>query len=449
MKWLTDSLKSCVKASHGPENTGERATLNTTPTAVTDAESETTSRPKETQQADDCRLECLPPEVRRYILSILDLSNLSALVHASPTFHQQYLVDRRYLLCKSLEATIGCLTVEAYAVHRLYAPRNTSDFLEWYSEKCSQRAVAITDDLTEGVASTIAGFYLRSVKPVVEDCARRMLDNLAKSAGNNHGDQQKIQPSRTEMMRLTRAAYRFQLLCQLTSPERTSRSSAEENLLALLNIIEPWEIEELFAFYQFALDVYDKVFTDIYWDLHPDNPKFDDQGRPPTPDGAFDLDSGFVRDKLLEGTAIRGLTFLHTVLFQINEHEHLVSTMQNRIQSSYIPIDSMVGIFAETQQIIRRQEQPSERDQMEVDRVPLVFVRDELDRPPRAWTMIWGDTYSNVYGLHIPDEMRDWGYVFWDEATLERTGGAELLRRQWEECWGDYDPREDFVRFRV
>ncbi|KAL6353923.1 hypothetical protein LRP88_12918 [Fusarium phalaenopsidis] len=63
-------------------------------------------------------------------------------------------------------------------------------------------------------------------------------------------------------------------------------------MLALLNIIEPWEIEELFAFYQFALNVYDKVFTDIYWDLHPDNPKFDDQGRPPTPDGAFDLDSG-------------------------------------------------------------------------------------------------------------------------------------------------------------
>ncbi|KAI8716317.1 hypothetical protein NCS52_00924900 [Fusarium sp. LHS14.1] len=433
MKRLIDKFTRRVEISHESRDVA--------------AESGIVSRRKEAEQADNCRLECLPPEVRRYILSILNLSHLSALVHASPTFHQQYLVDRRYILCKSLEATIGCLTVEAYAVHRLSAPRNTSEFFDWYSEKCSHRAVPVTNDLTEGVASTIAGFYLRSVKPVVEECACRMLDNLAKNADDDHGDQQTIRPSQTEIMRLTRAAYRFQLLCQLTSPERTIRSSTEEKLQTLLNIMEPWEVEELFTFYQFALGVYDKVFTDIYWDLHPDNPKFDDQARPPTPDGAFDLDSGFVRDNLLEGTAIRGLTFLHTVLFQIKEHEHLVSTMQKQMKSSYIPINGMVGMFGETQQIIRRQEQPSIRDKMEADRVPLVFVRDELNRPPRTWTIIWGDTYSNLYGLHIPDEMRCWGYVFWDEATLERTGGAELLRNQWEECWGGYDPRGDFVRF--
>lgn len=289
MKRLSKKLKRHVEISQEPKNTVQQATPNMTQTVATDAKPETTSRSGDVEQADNCRLESLPPEVRRYILSILDLSHLSALVHASPTFHQQYLADRRYLLCKSLEVTIGCLTVEAYAVYRLAAPRNTSDFLEWYSEKCSQRAVAITDDLTEGVASTIAGFYSRSVKPVVEDCARRMLDKLAESVGNNTGDQKEVRLSRTEMMRLTRAAYRFQLLCQLASPERTLR---EENLTALFNIMEPWEIEELFAFYQFALDVYDRVFTDIYWDLHPDNPKFDDQGRPPTPDGAFDLGSG-------------------------------------------------------------------------------------------------------------------------------------------------------------
>ncbi|EEU43575.1 uncharacterized protein NECHADRAFT_82499 [Fusarium vanettenii 77-13-4] len=285
MKRLTEKLTRRVEISHESRNVGERA-------APTAAESGIASRPKEVEQADNCRLECLPPEVRRYILSTLDLSHLSALVHASPTFHQQYLVDRRYILCKSLETTIGCLTVEAYAVHRLSAPRNTADFFEWYSEKYSHRTVPIINDLTEGVASTIAGFYIRSVKPVVEECARRMLDNLAKNAEKNHGDQQRIRPSQTEMMRLTRAAYRFQLLCQLTSPDRTLRSSTEENLQALFNIMEPWEVEELFTFYQFALDVYDKVFTEIYWDLHPDNPKFDDQGRPPTPDGAFDLDSG-------------------------------------------------------------------------------------------------------------------------------------------------------------
>ncbi|KAJ3544460.1 hypothetical protein NM208_g3039 [Fusarium decemcellulare] len=409
---------------------GERATPDMTPTAVTNAGLEAASRPEEAEQADNSRLGCLPPEVRRYILSILDLTSLSALVHASPTFHQQYLVDRRYLLCKSLEMTIGCLTAEAYAVHQLLTPRNTSDFLEWYSENCSQRAAPITNELTEGVASSMAGFYLGSVKSIVEYCARSMLDDLKKKADNNHGDQEKVQPSRIEMMRLTRAAYRFQLLCQLVSPERNSRTSREDTLQAFMNIMEPWQIEELFAFYQFAYNVYDKVFTDIYWDLHLDNPKFNDQ---------------VLRDNYLEGTTLHGLAFLHTVLFEIKDHEYLVSTMQKQIQSSYIPINGMVGIFGETQQIIRRQDQPSERDQMEADRVPLVFVRDELDRPPQAWTMIWGDTYSNLYGSHIPDEIRDWGYVFWDEATLERTGGVKLLRYQLGEDWDDYDPRDDFI----
>ncbi|RSL79132.1 hypothetical protein CEP51_007611 [Fusarium floridanum] len=247
------------------------------------------------------------------------------------------------------------------------------------------------------------------------------------------------------MMRLTRAAYRFQLLCQLVSPERNSSASREDTLQSFINIMEAWEVEEFFTFYQFAYDVYDKVLTNIYWDLHPDNPRFNDQGRPPTPDGAFDLDSDFSRENYLEGTTLHGLAFLHTVLFQIKDHENLVSTMQEQIQSSYIPIDGMVGMFGDTQQIIRRQDQPSERDQMEADRVPLVFVRDEIDKPPRAWTMIWDDTYSNLYGSHIPDEIRDWGYVFWDEATLERTGGFKLLRYQLGEDWRDNDPRDDFI----
>ncbi|RSL53624.1 hypothetical protein CEP53_007694 [Fusarium sp. AF-6] len=209
--------------------------------------------------------------------------------------------------------------------------------------------------------------------------------------------------------------------------------------------MEPWEIEEFYALYQFVCNVYQKIFAHIYWDLHPDNPRFNDQGRPPTPDGAFDLDSLDLRNNYLEGTTLHGLTFLRTVLFQITDDEILVSTMQKRIRSSHIPIGGFHGMFDEMQQMTRRQHQPSERDQMEADRVPLVFVRDEINRPPRAWTMIWGDTYSNIYGATIPDELRDWGYVFWDEATLERVGGVKMLRSQLERDWGDVDPRDFFI----
>ena len=63
-------------------------------------------------------LESLPPEIWLQLLSILELEELRALVHASPVFHQQYLLDRRSLLCKSLETTLRSVTVDASSACR-------------------------------------------------------------------------------------------------------------------------------------------------------------------------------------------------------------------------------------------------------------------------------------------------------------------------------------------
>jgi hypothetical protein len=63
-------------------------------------------------------LENLPPEIRAQLLFILELEELTALVHASSVFHQPYLLDRRSLLCKSLETTLRSVTVDASAAYR-------------------------------------------------------------------------------------------------------------------------------------------------------------------------------------------------------------------------------------------------------------------------------------------------------------------------------------------
>jgi len=39
-----------------------------------------------------------------------------------------------------------------------------------------------------------------------------------------------------------------------------------------------------------------------------------------------------------------------------------------------------------------------------------------------AWTMVWGDTYSNLHGWYIPGEIRRGGSVFWDTARLVGAG---------------------------
>lgn len=136
------------------------------------------------------------------------------------------------------------------------------------------------------------------------------------------------------------------------------------------------------------------------------------------------------RSNYLEGTALRGLSLLSTVLFGIRDHEHLVSIMQQQITiSPHISLDPSTGILGSTQQRLRRRNRLSERDRMEEQRLAFPFRGDidEPDAPPLTWTVVWCDTYSNLYGDYIPDEMRRWGYVFWDAAIIASTGGRRIL----------------------
>ncbi len=87
------------------------------------------------------------------------------------------------------------------------------------------------------------------------------------------------------MVRLVRAVYRFQLFCRVTG--YTPRGAA---LSVLLNTLEPWEIKELFSFYQFALEVYDNRVTGISGYLHLDNHRSNNQDRRPTSDRIFNFD---------------------------------------------------------------------------------------------------------------------------------------------------------------
>jgi len=285
MKRLVAKFTSSATAAEKPRGVEDQKAV--------DRESKNpTPKPSAGHQSSSSGLERLPPEVRRHILSILDLPRLKVLILASPTFHRQYLLDRRYLLCKSLEETLGSVAVDAYAVHMSEtqgrdAKQNIPGLLKL--EYAIPRSLSITMDK----ALSMVIFYFHSVKPVVDHYARCIidnLDNLAKEAGRRtQGHRQEI--TRTEAMRLTRAAYRFQLLCQVADPvDNAIRLSRERTVEAFLNTLEPWEIEELFSFYQFVGGVYDRILDNIRWDLHQSNSKFDDQSRPPTPEGAFNLD---------------------------------------------------------------------------------------------------------------------------------------------------------------
>ena len=78
--------------------------------------------------------------------------------------------------------------------------------------------------------------------------------------------------------------------------------------------------------------------------------------------------------------------------------------MQRNLKSSHVLLNVIDGVFGETQQAMRRMSNPSERDRMQQDRTPFPLCGDsEPDMPPLAWTTIWNETYSNLYGWYTSD----------------------------------------------
>ncbi|KAH7322378.1 hypothetical protein B0I35DRAFT_425739 [Stachybotrys elegans] len=395
------------------------------------------------------RLESVPAEVRRLILSVMDLPTLKAAVRASPTLYQQYLLDRHFLLCKSIDKTLDSVAIDAYAVQVVTTQSGDRDleYLQWLQLLAEDQFIPLLERLTLEEAVSMANFYLRLIQPIRELYTCRIREQISIHRGKTiDSPQTPVEISRTEFIRLTRAMYRFHLLVQLRDSRMEWLTGRQNSRMKLyLKLLEPWEIEELLSFYQFAQGEFDKILDDVQWDLHPDNPKFNDQHRPPTPEGAFDLSNSWYWNGYVEGLTLHGLPLLHTVLYRIKNHQHLVDVIQQHMQASYIPLNTMEGIFGETEQALERSDtEPSDKNGMQERRDPLPFRGDsEPDAPPLAWTTIWGGTYSNLYGWYIPDELREWGYVFWDATTLEAIGGIELLRHQWDDCWGGDDPRDD------
>lgn len=104
----------------------------------------------------------------------------------------------------------------------------------------------------------------------------------------------------------------------------------------------------------------------------------------------------------------------------------------------------MMGMLGEDFQTERYQNRPSDKDELQAARQALPFRGDfvAVDAPPLAWTYLWRDTYSSLYGYFLSDSIRSWGYVFWDASTLEEVDGKGMLERERDEFWEGDDPRD-------
>ncbi|BCS02998.1 uncharacterized protein AKAW2_61262S [Aspergillus luchuensis] len=305
------------------------------------------------------------------------------------------------------------------------------------------------DNPTTDEIADMAAFHLGIVRPLMQEYIAWSLGNLASQTGTRPYN---TKLSTTEEMRLLRSMYRFQLwsnlfrICPDTQDRHGSQLDGRKFMELQFSFFEPWEVEEIFCIKPFAKMKVDHIFSKIHRDVSPGPPAIPGQQRS-MPAGFFDFDNPFKRDCLLNGTIALGLDFLHTVLFKIKDHDHLVSTMRNHIGLETVCFlnNDVIGLDVQNK---RRRSKPSLRDRKQGRRDPLPFLGDVVVRgtdtthPPLAWTLIWEGTYSSLVGYFIKDKIRKWGYVMWDAARLEKAGAKEVLRRQWESDWLGQDPRD-------
>lgn len=123
----------------------------------------------------------------------------------------------------------------------------------------------------------------------------------------------------------------------------------------------------------------------------------------------------------------------------IQDHDELAATLRANVdyRTWHMWLDDVTG---NTDMHERWERSYSERDFAQDEQRPIPFGGDDPDSPPLAWVLIWGETYSNLFGTFIPKSLRRWGYIMWDASRLEETGAREILMREWDDMWqgGDY-----------
>ncbi|KAI1325358.1 hypothetical protein F5Y16DRAFT_273198 [Xylariaceae sp. FL0255] len=288
----------------------------------------------------------------------------------------------------------------------------------------------------------MAVFYLNYADPVAQHYTREMLLTLGQKTNQDAqgNDKQAMALSPSEATRIMRALYRFQLFCQtilmLTHPNAI--------IELFVDALEPWEMEEFISFYLFA-------FTRIRRALSKDDSDSDERTSviPSISVRRPSQASCLMGHTVLEGTTLLGLSNVHNVLSISDNNDDLRMRWTNTDADPYF----FNGVYMYwPNHYDRGSLRPSKRQMKQEAGDALPFRGDgEPDAPPIAWTTIWEDTYSIIYGYCIPSGPRDWGYIFWDERRMESTGAMKVLMRDWRymhegwhpvaQLWCVRDPR--------
>ncbi|KAI1323077.1 hypothetical protein F5Y16DRAFT_384603 [Xylariaceae sp. FL0255] len=446
-------------------------------------------------------IENMPAELRLLVLlSMPDLPTLRSLIHASPVMHAQYQYYRDEILRTCLGRELDGFFIDAYATSQsrvrelgTRTDKAITDYLLQY-KKGFQDPVPILD--IEAVDSDrlhwMAAFHLSIVRPLACFFTNWAVTNLGESiplSGSQQGASanealemlsRKLEESRlcgsnctkrsrSEEIRIFQALYRFQTFQHLFGRNHGGREGGfrhhqiHELFFSLFN---PWEAEAVGCIDVFIRAKYEEIFNEAKADLDPKNEKFKQSNGVYNPEGSYDLEGE--HDDYLDGTVSRGLKITKKLLV-IDDHEKLVEKLARCLTPCAnvdYPMRSVLGSLSQNDRRILDwdlddevpddlKNYPNAHDDAEHRRDPIHFNGDTVppNGPPFAWVALWGGKYSNIYGEYVPESVRRWGYVMWDERRwIEMGVDAAFVAEQWrtspdliEEIDMDYDWRPEPV----
>lgn len=383
-------------------------------------------------------IEILPVELKVAILRCSpDLSTLRSLVQSSPTYHEAYLGRRSYILAHVLQNDLepgalfdACAVYEASLITTAItqSKKAVEDWLISYKEKRSK--IPDLSSLPEEQIVAMTCYHFSIISPIAPQYCSTVLGHSPLTGEIIP----LVEPSHTEMARVQRALYRFDLFGILFPRYHSESISDVPDLPSFsymdiskkfFGIYHEWEVEEIASISEYLTCCYTELiryyFAALIQRSHERLGASDYLEEPHEgkclPFAAFTrsilitiLDSplSVIVSKFedeIEACISKGLSFYYNLM---------------RLPSGQVQYNALESVLEEDSMALSTTLQFYERDIVrgvrKRDNADLTFD-DEEKGPNAAWS--WIIARRNEGARVDLEDLRVWGFVMWDRERLD------------------------------
>ncbi|KAK7216576.1 hypothetical protein V2G26_004579 [Clonostachys chloroleuca] len=349
----------------------------------------------------------LPIELRRLILAELDsFSSLAAAILTCRALHSAYLLKPSEAITASIlvnqvrydvlpEVTI------AFASSHLppHSPEASDAFLTTY----------LVSRTVHPISATIGAYsQLEELNWCVQSLAQRFSDDCLARAETSGDSLSNVAaaPTASELARIERALYRFEIFCNLYYRKSPSQPVSHDSLAAFCLCFAPWENEQLGTILDFLFRIASPAFNDV---------------------AAHDVTWGnlkiepalFLSSISFQGVLSQGLVKIHAISTAETYDDRYAQLSSDHFLARPDFLNRALRLTARSAvESTSTLSAFSVEDREEYIRRP--FFNDPDTGPSDAWEREHLDELSTafVYQPHH-HHLRELGYVMWDQARID------------------------------